>query len=218
MLNIETMILKDKPRKRRLQDRAEITRDKLLRAALALFSDRGFDGVTIRDIEVAAGVQRGLLSYHYDDKESLWKWVIDRLFGLLAEHMGKRLEFLGELPPRERVAFIIRTYVRFAANHPELNRLMIQEGKKDDWRLRYIVDMHIEPAISGLQELVEQGVGISSEKFVHWYYAFVGGTGLFFSVGPEARALFDVDVQDPVFVEEHAQFLIDCLIGQATAQ
>ncbi len=213
-MNTQTMNEKVKPKKRRIQERAEITRDNLLNAALALFSERGFDGVTIRDIEIAAEVQRGLLSYHYDDKNSLWKRVIDRLFGLLDTHMGQRMEFLGELPPRERVAFIIRTYVRFAANHPELNRLMIQEGKKDDWRLRYIVDTHIQPIISGLQELVEDGVGITHERFVHWYYVFVGGAALFFSVGPEARALFEVDAQDPQFVEEHAQFLIDCLLGQ----
>jgi len=202
-----------KAKKRRPQERAEQTRESLLNAALTLFSERGYDGVTMRDIEVSAGVQRGLLGYHFDDKETLWKRVIDHLFGLLKSHVETRMELLAELPPRESVAFIIRSYVRFSAQHPELNRLMNHEGKTNDWRLQYIVEEHIRRTIEPLKTLVENGIGVAPEKFAHWYYVFVGGTGLFFSVAPEVQALFGLDPQAPEFVEEHAQFLIDCLLN-----
>ena len=58
---------------RRTQERTEATRNKLLEAAAVLFTEHGFEGVTIRDLENAADVQRGLLSYHFGDKETLTK-------------------------------------------------------------------------------------------------------------------------------------------------
>ncbi|MDE0929269.1 MAG: helix-turn-helix domain containing protein, partial [Halioglobus sp.] len=55
-------------RTRRVQERAEITRAKLIKAGTVMFSERGFDGVSVRDLENAAGVKRNLLAYHFDDK------------------------------------------------------------------------------------------------------------------------------------------------------
>ena len=47
-----------KPR-RRTQERTEATRNKLLDAAALLFTEQGFEGVSIRDLENEAEVQRG---------------------------------------------------------------------------------------------------------------------------------------------------------------
>ena len=53
------------------QKRAEETRERLLDAATELFAALGFDGVSARTIETHAGVQRGLIAYHFDTKEAL---------------------------------------------------------------------------------------------------------------------------------------------------
>lgn len=201
-----------KPKQRRTQERTEITQNKLQTAALQLFTERGYEGVTIRDIEIKADVQRGLLNYHFGDKKGVWKLMADNLFTLLDEHMEVRTEFLQELPAKDRVAYVIRTYVRFSANHPELNRLMVQEGKKDNWRMHYIADTYTRPAMNRLKGLVQQGLNISDEQFVHWYYLFVSASGLFFSVSPEVQTMFAIDSHASSNVEEHAQFIIDCLI------
>ena len=63
----------EKVRRRRPQERAQVTRQKLLNVAIREFSERGFDAVTVRDIETLAGVQRNLLSYHFGSKEGIWK-------------------------------------------------------------------------------------------------------------------------------------------------
>ena len=48
-------------KKRKTQERAEATKKKLLDAALKEFADRGYEAVTVRDIEALADVQRCLL-------------------------------------------------------------------------------------------------------------------------------------------------------------
>ncbi|MEM8935011.1 MAG: helix-turn-helix domain-containing protein, partial [Pseudomonadota bacterium] len=102
-------------RRRRPQERAEATKNKLLEAAVFEFADRGFDAVTIRDIEVRADVQRGLLSYHFGDKESLWKASVDKLFLGYREFQKARADIDKDLPDREVLSFRIRNYVRFSA-------------------------------------------------------------------------------------------------------
>ena len=69
-----------KPRIRAVQQRAEDTRARLLEAGIELFSTRGFDGTSIRDVETAAGVKRGLVAYHFGTKEAFWKAAVDRIF------------------------------------------------------------------------------------------------------------------------------------------
>ena len=46
-------------------------RDKLILVAMQLFADRGFDGVTVRDIAKAADVSIGLINHHFASKEGL---------------------------------------------------------------------------------------------------------------------------------------------------
>jgi TetR/AcrR family transcriptional regulator, regulator of cefoperazone and chloramphenicol sensitivity len=46
-------------------------------SALRLFTERGFDGTTIRDIAKAAGVSSGLVRHHFGSKEAL-REAVDR--------------------------------------------------------------------------------------------------------------------------------------------
>ena len=53
--------------------------DRLIKVAMALFAERGFDGVTVRDIATAAGVSVGLMNHHFGSKEGL-RTAVDRYF------------------------------------------------------------------------------------------------------------------------------------------
>lgn len=52
---------------------------RLIKVAMALFADRGFDGVTVRDISTAADVSVGLINHHFGSKEGL-REAVDRYF------------------------------------------------------------------------------------------------------------------------------------------
>lgn len=51
-------------------------RERLLAEAMQLFSERGFDAVTTREICAAAGVNPGAIHYHFGDKEGLYREVL----------------------------------------------------------------------------------------------------------------------------------------------
>ncbi len=205
----------EKVRRRRPQERAQVTRQKLLNVAIREFSERGFDAVTVRDIETLAGVQRNLLSYHFGSKEGIWKAAATHVLTQLQDFSEAREELVQDLSPRERVAYTLRSYVRFAASYPEFHRLMIQEGKHDSWRIEWLVDNFLRAAMERLRGALEDDLGLKQEDFVHWYYMFVGGGALIFSMAPEARRLFDIDVNDSEVLERHAGMMVDILLSRS---
>lgn len=193
-----------------------VTRGKLLDAAAALFTEHGFEGVSIRDLENAADVQRGLLVYHFTDKESLWKAMADRTFNTMVDEMAPRIDLLSELSPRDRVAFLVRFYVRFSSRHPELPRLLSQEARHDSWRIRYLVEQHIASATETLRKPVVEALGLDQQAFMHWYYFMVGASSLIFSHAPECQILFGIDPQEDSVVEAHAEMMVNALLGGTT--
>lgn len=68
-------------------------RDRILDAAEELFAEHGYDGVTLRRIATAAGVDVALASYHFGKKLDLFQAVFQRRAATLNE---SRLEVLAE--------------------------------------------------------------------------------------------------------------------------
>ena len=204
-------------RARRQQERTETTRRKLLDAAIKIFSEQGFDGVSVRDLETAAGVQRGLLAYHFDDKESLWKAAADRTFTALNEEVQQRVEIMRDLVPRERIKALIRFYVRFSARHPEFSRLLSQEARQHSWRIEYLVDRYINNIVNALRDTVMEELGLDEIGFIHWYYLLAGGASTIFSHAPECDLLYGVDSLDEAIVEGHADMLARMLMSTSDA-
>lgn len=207
-------VSKDK-RVRRTQERAEITRGKLIEAATAAFAERGYDGVSVRDIENEAGVKRGLLAYHFGDKKSIWIAVVDNTFGLMKTAVNKRMELLQDLDGRDRLAFIIRFFTRFAAKHPEMSQLMGQEARQDSWRIRYLVDTHIIEGKQAMEIAASETLGLDKKAFLHWYYIMVSGSATIFSFAPECKLLFGEDPRSESSVETHADMMVSMLLGNS---
>lgn len=58
------------------QQRTDQTRGALLGAARALFIEKGFAGTSTPEIVAAAGITRGALYHHFEDKRALFRAVI----------------------------------------------------------------------------------------------------------------------------------------------
>lgn len=87
----------DTKRRRRPQERTELTRNRLIKAGQQLFPERGFDAVSVRDLEATAGVKRNVLAYHFGDKEHLWMASTDAIFGEMRTEFEQRLAIMKEV-------------------------------------------------------------------------------------------------------------------------
>ena len=61
------------------------TRERLLKTAIRLFSQRGFEHVAVRDICREAGANLAAVNYHFGDKLGLYMAVVDVAVGIALE-------------------------------------------------------------------------------------------------------------------------------------
>jgi len=203
-----------RPRKPKTRsEQREATRERIVGAALEAFAEKGFHGASTRDIAQRARTNQGLITYHFRSKDELWQAAADRIFGMLAKRMTEQLSSLASEDPRERAREAIRTYVRFAAAHPELFRLMVDEGKNSERRMRWLVDTHLKQRYEQFMGLRVTRIGAFDEALLpHAYYVMAGAGSLIFAVAPECRRLTGLDPETEQAVEAHAEFVARLLV------
>lgn len=114
------------------QEKISETRGKLIEVAGRLFAERGYEGVSIRDIVKEAGVNLGAVTYHFGSKEGLFAEVVQVETEPL-RLMGERIAGAG-LDPAERIRAMFETYAFFLlCERPRLRiffREMITGGRR----------------------------------------------------------------------------------------
>ncbi len=104
-------------RKRALNRMQLSTPEKILNAAEELFSQSGYDAVSIRQITQAANVRLALAHYHFGSKEALFNAVIQRRIGLLSKCRVELLQHYldmsegGPLPLEQLVQAFVAPYL-----------------------------------------------------------------------------------------------------------
>lgn len=191
---------------KKLRD-AGATKQKLLRAALASFSTQGYAAASTRHIETAAGVKRGLINYHFGSKQALWRAAADHMMCITEEDLGAALKNIVQIAPESRLHFLAHAYTKFCARHPELNRLMIQEGMNCDWRLNWLLERSVQRWYQRVCEQFDEAraLGVAPDMSAHhFYYILTGAATLMFSNAAEAQALSGQNPLDVAAVEAHA--------------
>lgn len=85
-------------------------RRQILDAALKVFSTKGFDKATNKDIAKAAGgISPGLIYWYFKDKEDLLLSIVRERATIL--ELAEHPEQLLDLPPREGFTLIARSYL-----------------------------------------------------------------------------------------------------------
>ena len=205
--------------------RADI-REALLQSALVEFGAKGFDGASTRSIARRVEAHQPQINYHFESKAALWTAAVDYLFGLLREAMGGLVpaDLTGTDVPQLAAAFAegIRRFVRFAAEHPELNQIMVHEGTAASDRLAWMAKTHVKPFFDasrpGWQVLRNAGVAAPIDYEIV-YYVLVGAASLPYVNAPEVRLLTGRDPRDPNWIDAHAEGLVAILLpGLAAAK
>lgn len=192
-----------KKRIRGPQKRAQLTKARLMAAAIEMFSTAGFEGTTGAALEEAAGVQRGLLAYHFGSKDALWRAAVDQVFTQFEAH-GRKL-FAEELGVRgdDPLGAFIACFIRASAQKPELLNFIVREAKIESGRRDYIAEKHV----SGFADLIVQVTG--RPKSVHDFYALTGAMTFVFVSPAGARRIWDTEPFSEAFVTSHIEAVID---------
>src|SRR5580693_3774732 len=194
-------------------------REALLESALIEFGAKGFDGASTRTIASRVQAHQPQINYHFETKTALWMAAVDHLFGLLRE------AFDGVIPTtptevdvrRLAAAFAdaIRRFVQFAAEHPELNQIMVHEGTAASDRLTWMTETHVKPVFDAIrpawQILRDAGFAAPIDNDI-MYYVLLGAASLPYVNAPEVRLLTGRDPSSPKWIRAHADGLVAILL------
>jgi len=190
--------------------------DRIVAAAVDLFSERSFDGATTREIAARAGVTQPLLNYHFRSKDELWRAAVDSLFEQLQRTMTARTDGLRGVDQVTTAKLLVREFVTFSARHPQLHRIITQESKADGPRMDYLVDHHIRPiyeqTVALFEDLARSGA-VPPIPPTHLYYILTGAGPTMFVLAPECRRLSSLDPADDAVIEAHADAVCLLLFG-----
>jgi TetR/AcrR family transcriptional regulator len=105
--------------------RGEETRRAVLRAAEAVFAERGYAGARMDDVAERIGIRRASLVYYFRDKRSLYEALLDDLFDGL---IGRYEAALAEPGPlTERMLRCIDLWAEQVEERPGLLRITMWE-------------------------------------------------------------------------------------------
>lgn len=200
----------DKPA-RKQQQRSVVTQQKLLDAAIEAFSENGFRGTSTREIADRAGVHHPLITYHFRNKDRLWRASVDRIFREFSAKLVATISEVSELDPKARAAALIRCYVNHSSSHPALHKIILQESSAPSDRLDWLIETHLRPMyevwVKSLVELQEMGVAPPGDPALLYNIVRVSAGGLL-ALKLEVKGTTGIDLGDKERIDELADMII----------
>ncbi|MFZ1814560.1 MAG: TetR family transcriptional regulator C-terminal domain-containing protein [Rhizobiaceae bacterium] len=170
--------------RRRTRIQAE-NEDRILEAALEVFSTLGFRGATIDQIAEAAGMSKPNLLYYFPTKEAIHLLLIERL-------LDKWLDPLRALNPEgnplSEICGYIRRKLEMARDFPRESRLFANEILQGAPRVEDVLN-------NELRELVDQKVEVIRAWIKQGKMADCDPYHLLFSIWATTQHYADFDVQ-----------------------
>ncbi len=142
---------------------ADATRTRLLKAAIEVFAERGYENSTIRDICSRAGANVALIHYHFGDKLELYTEVLR--FSVTCGAPQVPAPVASE--PEEALRQVIRVMVEKvlqAGDQADLRyRLMLHEFIQPSTATARVVQELMRPMYDRLRQIVGELLGLPSD-------------------------------------------------------
>lgn len=139
-------------------------RARLLRAAELLFAARGYAGTSVHEITDAAGVNRALLYYYFEDKHSLYAAVIDEGVAEFRAMLERSLDGPGEYP--ERLRAFVEGHLDLIRRRGDMARVVhrcLLDGHQEEFGLteKFAV------AVARLEAFFAEGAAVGAFRPLH---------------------------------------------------
>ena len=196
---------------RKQQQRSVVTQQKLLDAAIEAFSENGFKGTSTRDIAERAGVHHPLITYHFKNKNQLWRAAADHVFSAFTLSLARSMEEHRNLCPKKRMSALIRAYVDYAKLQPALHKVMIQEASCPSPRLDWLIDTHLKPLFAVTFRMIEklQELGVTPPGNPALLFSMIRlSSGGLLALGNELSGSSGIDIEDPETLIEISDMII----------
>jgi AcrR family transcriptional regulator len=135
------------------------TREKILAVAEQLFAEKGFNGASVDKIARAAGVNKGLIYYHFKDKkdiiESILKGVIEEIDRLVQSTVDQDDSDIDEIELQQK----IKAEIEYCRERKRIISVMLMEALKADGNADFLFkcsELVIQQELDGIRKKLKQ--------------------------------------------------------------
>ncbi len=136
--------------------KGELTAERILDAAEALFAEHGYAGTTLRDVATRVDLRIPSLYNHFLSKDALYAAVLERGIGPVLAILA---EFGAQDAARRDPGAVIERVMALLQRHPNLPRLVLHETLSGGQRLTPMLREWITPVFGRASEMVEVSPG-----------------------------------------------------------
>jgi AcrR family transcriptional regulator len=183
--------------RRRNPDR---TKRRLLQAAIRLFSDRGFHGVSVDEIVARAKSNKRMVYHYFGSKNDLYLAALVEVFTRLEKVEFEAVEV--NAPPDERLRKLLAANFAFLDENPEFIRMLLWENLEHGRHLvRGTAHVSKNPFMERFRSIMEEGVthGIfrAPRDIKHLLINFIGLCFIYYSNHYSLGASLELDLDTP---------------------
>jgi AcrR family transcriptional regulator len=164
------------------------TRQKLISSALELSAEKGFSGISLREVSAAAGITPAGFYNHFDDMEDLGLSLLDEVAISLRRLLrNARRDSKGEA--RDITEFSIKIFLRYISENTNHFKLLLGERQGASISFRKAVRAEIDRFVSELTEDIVRIAKLRGGSLYQPAYAAEAIVAIVFTNGAEVLDL-----------------------------
>ena len=187
-------------------------------AALNVFAQKGFERANIVEIANASNVAKPLIHYHYATKEVLWQAAVSQAQQALMVELMSVQGLMLSLNPMQSIELLSKKLIEFAAHHPQLVRIVVDETGKGGPRADWLVEQFLLPSYSLCQGLIDRvskdlKLGAKKPKAEHVVPTVLGVMNFPFLESHVIQRAYGKDVYSPTYLKLQGEVLHKVLLS-----
>ena len=131
---------------------AKDTKEKLLEAALEMFSQNGYAGTNIRELSASLGLGKSSLYRHFESKEKIWNAMLDEMEAYYNKRFGSS-DNLPAIPQNtEELRELTLRMLDFTVHDKKIvmtRRILLTEQFRDE-RVRELATKHFKTGLEAM--------------------------------------------------------------------
>jgi TetR/AcrR family transcriptional regulator len=202
--------------KKRVRRSADVSKEKIIKAAIEEFSAKGFDGARVDELARRSGVNKTLIYHYIGNKDRLFTAALEATYATIRE---RQRDFIaGRLPPDEGVRQLALLLMSIWVEHQEFGRLLATENFSGGKHIRksMIIREMYNPLVDALNTLLKQGAqqGIFRDGIdpIDLYISISALSAYYVSHHHTLNALFQTDLMTPRRLRQREKHIIDMIL------
>jgi TetR/AcrR family transcriptional regulator len=193
------------------RNQPEESRAAILQAAAREFAENGIAGARTDSIAGAARVNKALLYYYFEDKETLYGAVLDNAFTGMKKAVFRALD--SDLPSREKILAYVGAYFDSNQIYPKLMQgemMRAKQGRSE--HIDRLIKTYFQPIYARVGDLLQKGIAQGEFRKVdpsHFIPSMIAIIVFYFSSAPVMQRIAHFNPLAPERIAERRAAVLD---------